>query len=64
MVVHVWLCMCGSVCVVLIIIIRLRCSPFCNVIYIICINIYSSSIKYSGVGTDLVDSRELSGMGT
>ena len=28
---HVWLCMCGSVCVVLIIIIRPRCSPFCNV---------------------------------
>ena len=28
---HVWLCICGSVCVVLIIIICLRCSPLCNV---------------------------------
>ena len=27
----VWMCMCGSGCVVLIIIILPRCSPFCNV---------------------------------
>ena len=33
---HVWLCMCGSVCVVLIIICP-RCSLFCNIIIIIII---------------------------
>ena len=31
----VWMCMCGSVCVVLIIIIWPRCSHFCNNIIVI-----------------------------
>ena len=57
----VWLCMCGSVCVVLIIIICPRCSPFSNVKNIFCYYYYYFSgfpnremIPNQGVSTDSV----------